>query len=186
MISNVTNLALIGVKLQTQATNRHKKAAKEDRQKMAKSDVQLMLTKNVNKLGKVGELISVAPGYAQNYLIPKGLAVRATAGVIKEVERRQEEERQRQIAIKKEAEDRRTALNTIGGFIVKKQVGEGKSIFGSVTDREVAQLIADKTKMEIDRRDIEVPEVRETGDYEVKIKLHPEVIATIKLEVLPE
>ncbi|AFY69507.1 50S ribosomal protein L9 [Thalassoporum mexicanum PCC 7367] len=153
---------------------------------MAKSNVQVMLTKNVNKLGKLGELVSVAPGYAQNYLLPRGLAVRATSGVIKEVERRLEEERQRQIAIKKEAQDRKVALTTIGGFIIKKQVGEGKSIFGTVTDREVAQLIVDKTTMEIDRRDIEVPDVRETGDYEVKIKLHPEVTAILKLEVLPE
>jgi large subunit ribosomal protein L9 len=153
---------------------------------MAKSDVQVMLTKEVKKLGKIGELVDVAPGYAQNYLIPRGFAVKATSGVIKEVERRKEAERQRLLAIRQEAESKKVALSTIGGFIIKKAVGEGNSIFGTVTDREIAQLITQKTMMEIDRRDISVPDIKKTGNYDVEIKLHAEVTATIKLEVVPE
>jgi large subunit ribosomal protein L9 len=153
---------------------------------MSKSDVQVMLTKEVKKLGKVGELVGVAPGYAQNYLIPRGFAVRATPGVVQEVERRQEAERQRLLAIRQEAESKKVALSTIGGFIIKKAVGEGNSIFGTVTDREVAQLIAQKAMMEIDRRDISVPDIKKIGNYDIDIKLHAEVTATIKLEVVPE
>ncbi|CAN1210675.1 50S ribosomal protein L9 [Tumidithrix helvetica PCC 7403] len=153
---------------------------------MAKSDVQVMLTKDVTKLGKLGELVAVAPGYAQNYLLPKGLAVRATVGVVKEVERRKEKERQRLLAIREEAESRKVALATIGGFVIKKQVGEGNAIFGTVTDREIAQLIAAKSMLEIDRRDITVPDIKQTGNYEVSIKLHAEVTATIDLQVVPE
>jgi large subunit ribosomal protein L9 len=153
---------------------------------MAKSNVNVMLTKDVSKLGKLGELVAVAPGYAQNFLLPKGLAVRATPGVLAEVERRKEKERLRLLAIRQEAESRKVALATIGGFIVKKQVGENNAIFGTVTDREIAQLIAAKAMMEIDRRDITVPEISETGNYEVSIKLHAEVTATIKVQVVPE
>lgn len=153
---------------------------------MAKSNVNVMLTKDVSKLGKLGELVAVAPGYAQNFLLPKGLAVRATPGVLAEVERRKEKERLRLLAIRQEAESRKVALATIGGFIVKKQVGENNSIFGTVTDREIAQLIAAKAMMEIDRRDITVPEISETGNYEISIKLHAEVTATIKVQVVPE
>lgn len=153
---------------------------------MSKSDVQVMLTKEVKKLGKIGELVDVAPGYAQNYLIPRGFAVRATSGVIQEVERRKEAERQRLLAIRQEAESKKVALSTIGGFIIKKAVGEGNSIFGTVTDREVAQLITQKTMMEIDRRDISVPDIKKVGNYDIDIKLHAEVTATIKLEVVPE
>jgi large subunit ribosomal protein L9 len=153
---------------------------------MSKSDVQVMLTKEVKKLGKVGEMVGVAPGYAQNYLIPRGFAVRATPGVVQEVERRQEAERQRLLAIRQEAESKKVALSTIGGFIIKKAVGEGNSIFGTVTDREVAQLIAQKAMMEIDRRDISVPDIKKIGNYDIDIKLHAEVTATIKLEVVPE
>ncbi|MFN5817236.1 MAG: 50S ribosomal protein L9, partial [Pseudanabaena sp.] len=130
---------------------------------MAKSNLQVMLTKNVTKLGKLGDLVAVKPGYAQNFLIPQGLAIRATAGVVKEVERRKEVERQRLIAIREEAESRKTALATIGGFIIKKKVGEGNAIFGTVTDREVAQLITAKSLLEIDHRDITIPEINQTG-----------------------
>ncbi len=153
---------------------------------MAKSNVQVMLTKEVKKLGKIGELVGVAPGYAQNYLLPRGFAIRATSGVIKEVERRKEVERQRLIAIRQEAESKKVALATIGGFIIKKAVGEGNSIFGTVTDREVAQLITDKAMLEIDRRDITVPDIKKTGTFDVEVKLHAEVTATIKLQVVPE
>jgi large subunit ribosomal protein L9 len=153
---------------------------------MAKSNLQVMLTKNVTKLGKLGDLVAVKPGYAQNFLIPQGLAIRATSGVVKEVERRKEVERQRLIAIRQEAESRKTALSTIGGFIIKKKVGEGNAIFGTVTDREVAQLITAKSMLEIDHRDITIPEINQTGNYEVSIKLHAEVTATIKIQVVPE
>ncbi len=153
---------------------------------MAKSNVQVMLTKEVIKLGKIGDLVGVAPGYAQNYLLPRGFAIRATSGVIKEVERRKEVERQRLIAIRQEAESKKVALATIGGFIIKKAVGEGNSIFGTVTDREVAQLITDKAMLEIDRRDITVPDIKNTGTFDVEVKLHAEVIAIIKLQVVPE
>ncbi|MFN3926385.1 MAG: 50S ribosomal protein L9 [Pseudanabaenaceae cyanobacterium] len=153
---------------------------------MKRSNVQVMLTKDVSKLGKVGELVSVRPGYAQNYLIPRGLAVRATPGVVQEVERRKEKERQRLLAIKQEAEAKKTALATIGGFIIKKKVGEHNAIFGSVTEREVAQLIEAKTTFTVDHRIITLPEIKTIGTYDVTLKLHAEVTATIKLQVVPE
>jgi large subunit ribosomal protein L9 len=153
---------------------------------MKRSNIQVMLTKDVSKLGKVGELVSVRPGYAQNFLIPRGMAVTATPGVIKEVERRKEKERQRLLAIKQEAEAKKVALSTIGGFIIKKKVGEENAIFGSVTDREVAQLIEAKSTLSIDHRQITLPEIKKTGFYDVTIKLHAEVTATIRLQVVAE
>jgi large subunit ribosomal protein L9 len=153
---------------------------------MAKSNVQLMLIKDVVKLGKLGELVNVAPGYAQNYLLPNGMAVRATVGITKEVERRKEKERQRLIAIRQEAEARKATLSVIGNLIIKKAVGENNSIFGSVTDREVAQLILAKSTLEIDRREITVPDIKQIGTYDVDIKLHAEVTATVTVQVVPE
>lgn len=152
---------------------------------MAKNNIQIMLTKNVNKLGKLGDLVQVAPGYARNYLFPQGMAIIATRGVINEVERRKEAERQRLIAIRQEAESKKVALGTIGGFLIKKKA-EGGSIFGTVTDREVAQLVAAKTMMEFDSRDITVPDINKLGTYDVQIRLHAEVTATIKVEVIAE
>ncbi len=148
--------------------------------------IQLVLNQDVYKLGKSGDLVEVAPGYARNYLLPKGFAIPVTPGVLKQVERRREEERQRLLELKQEAEVQQATLEKMGTLTLTKQVGEGDAIFGTVTDREVAELIQEKTSLELDRRGIEVPEVRKTGEYPVSIKLHPEVTVTVTIEVVGE
>ncbi len=153
---------------------------------MSKRNVQIMLTKDVSKVGKLGDLVKVAPGYARNYLMPQGLAVLATPGVIKEAERRKAKEQQRLLELRQAAERQRDALTTIGGYIIKKKTGENNVIFGSVTAPEVAELIKARTDQEVDRRDITVPDIKTIGTYDVTIKLHSEITATIKLQVLPE
>ncbi|MBE9177819.1 50S ribosomal protein L9 [Oculatella sp. LEGE 06141] len=147
--------------------------------------IQLVLNKDVSKLGKSGDLVDVAPGYARNYLIPQGIAVRTTPGVLRQVERRREAERQRLLAEKQQAESRKATLEVVGPMTIAKQVGEKDAIFGTVTDREVAELIQAKAGIEIDRRGIEVPEIHKTGSYKVEIKLHPEVSATVEIQVVP-
>ena len=147
--------------------------------------ISVVLNKDVSKLGKNGDLVEVAPGYARNFLIPQGAATVATRGIIKQVEARREKERQIKLAIKQEAEDKKTALKTIGRLLIKKQVGEGNAIFGSVTAQEVADLIKEKAMLDVDKKGIEVPDVSSTGEYQVEVKLHPEVSATVNIEVAP-
>jgi large subunit ribosomal protein L9 len=145
--------------------------------------VQLVLSQDVRKLGKTGDLVEVAPGYARNYLMPRGLGYRATPGVLKQVERRREEERQRLEQIKQDAEAMKTAIATIGLFTIKKEVGENDAIFGTVTAEEVAELIKTNTSKDIDKRDIEVPPINKLGEYTVLVKLHSEVTAELRLRV---
>ena len=145
--------------------------------------VQLVLSQDISKLGKTGDLVEVAPGYARNYLLPRGLGYRATPGVLKQVERRREEERQRLEQIKKDAEAMKTAIATIGLFTIKKEVGENEAIFGTVTADEVAELIKTNTGKDIDKRDIEVPPINKLGEYTVLVKLHSEVTAELRLRV---
>jgi len=147
--------------------------------------ISVVLNKDVSKLGKNGDLVEVAPGYARNFLIPQGSATIATRGIIKQVEARREKERQIKLAIKQEAEDKKTALKTIGRLLIRKQVGEGNAIFGSVTAQEVADLIKEKAMLDVDKKGIEVPDVSSTGEYQVEVKLHPEVSATVTIEVAP-
>lgn len=147
--------------------------------------VQVVLRQDISKLGLNGDLVEVAPGYARNYLLPRSLAVRATPGVLKQVERRREEERQRQIALKEEAMSRKTALETIGRFTIEKQVGENEAIFGTVTDRELAEAIQAATNQEVDRRGITLPDISRIGFYKAEIKLHPEVTAEVEVHVVP-
>jgi large subunit ribosomal protein L9 len=146
--------------------------------------VQVVLNADVLSLGKDGDLVEVAPGYARNYLLPQRKAVPVTPAVMRQVEARRAKEAARQAALKAEAEAFRTALTTIGRFTVKKQTGGDDVLFGTVTNGDVAEVIEAATKKELDRRDILVPEIHRTGSYKVQIKLHPEVTAEINLEVV--
>ncbi|MFN7659215.1 MAG: 50S ribosomal protein L9, partial [Dolichospermum sp.] len=127
--------------------------------------VQLVLTKDVSKLGKIGDLVEVAPGYARNYLIPQSLADRATPGILKQVERKREKERQRQLELKQQATEQKAALEKVGSLKIAKQVGENEAIFGTVTTQDVADAILKAANLEIDRRGITIPDISQLGTY---------------------
>jgi large subunit ribosomal protein L9 len=146
--------------------------------------VKVVLSEDVLSLGKDGDLVEVAPGYARNFLLPTGKAVPVTASVLRQVEHRRAKEAERLAALKEEAITMRTALETIGRFTVKKQTGGDDVLFGTVTNGDVAEAIEAATKKEIERRDITVPEIHRTGSYKVQVKLHPEVVAEVNLEVV--
>ncbi|MFB2896316.1 50S ribosomal protein L9 [Aerosakkonemataceae cyanobacterium BLCC-F50] len=146
--------------------------------------VQLVLLQDVNKLGRSGDVVDVAPGYARNYLIPRQFATHVTPGILKQVERRREQERQRLAELKEQALAIKTAIERVGNFTVREQAGEGDAIFGSVTNKEVAQIIQQVTGHEVDRRGITLPEIRKTGTYKAEVKIHPEVSAQIEIIVL--
>ena len=148
--------------------------------------VQLVLNQDVIKLGRSGDLVEVAPGYARNYLLPQKMAVHATPGILKQVERRRKQEQQRQLELKQQAQELKVALEKVGSFTIAKQVGEKDSIFGTVTDREVAALIEQAINQEVDRRGITLPDISKTGTYNAEIKLHPEVTATVEINVVAE
>lgn len=146
---------------------------------------QVVLNKDVRKLGKTGDLVEVAPGYARNYLIPQGFGSYATPGILKQVAHRKEKERQRLLALVEEAKSRKTALETIGRFVIRKQVGEAEAIFGTVTPQDVVDAIKESTSQEVDRRGVTLPEISKIGFYKADVKLHPEVTATIEIQVAP-
>jgi large subunit ribosomal protein L9 len=146
--------------------------------------VQLVLTQDIRKLGKNGDVVEVAPGYARNYLLPQKMASNVTPGLLKQAEKRREIERLRLLALKELAETQKAAIDKVGKFSIAKQVGEKESIFGTVTAAEVAELVKEKTGQEIDKRDIEMPDVAQLGAYKAQLKLHPEVIVTIEIEVI--
>ena len=146
--------------------------------------VQVALTESISSLGKDGDIVEVAPGYARNFLLPFGKAVNVTPAVLKQIERKKAKEKIAADNLKQEAVDFETALKTIGRFTIKKQVGEDGVLFGTVTNGDVAEAIEETTKKQIDRRTITVPDIHNLGSYVVKIKLHPEVNAEIKIEVI--
>ena len=145
--------------------------------------VQVVLTESISSLGKDGDVVDVSPGYARNFLFPTGKAVNVTPSVLKQIEKKREKEKVAAEKIKKEALEFKTALKTIGIFKIKKQVGEDGILFGTVTNGDVAEAIKASTKKDIDRRDIQVPDIHTLGPYTVQIKLHKEVSAEVNIEV---
>ena len=146
--------------------------------------VQVALTETISSIGKDGDIVEVAPGYARNFLLPFGKAVNVTPAVLKQIERKREKEKIAAENLKQKALDFQTALITIGRLTIKKQVGEDGVLFGTVTNGDVSEAIEKATKKEIDRRNISVPDIHNLGSYVAKIKLHQEVNAEVKFEVI--
>ncbi len=149
---------------------------------MAKQ-VQVVLTKDVSKLGKLGDVVTVAPGYARNFLFPQSFATTVTPGVMKQVERRKELERQRLAELKAVALTQKEVLEKAGTLSIVKPVGENEAIFGTVTSQDIADAIKAAANVEIDRRDLDVPEVKSIGQYTATLKLHPEVSVSLTFAV---
>ena len=145
--------------------------------------VKVVLTESITTLGRDGDVVEVAPGYARNFLLPFGKAANVTPSILKQIERKRAKEKLAAEKVKQEAINFKTALSTIGRFSIKKQVGEDGVLFGTVTNGDVAEAIEAATKKDIDRRDITVPDIHSLGSYVAKIKLHQEVIAEVKIEV---
>lgn len=146
--------------------------------------IQLVLNQDISKLGRSGDLVEVAPGYARNYLIPQGKAVNVTPGILKQVERRREKERQRLEELRGQAIIQKEALEKVASVTIAKQGGENDAIFGTVTNQDVADAIKAATGQEVDRRGITLPDIHKLGEYKADIKLHPEVTATVNVQVV--
>ncbi|NJL99367.1 MAG: 50S ribosomal protein L9 [Synechococcaceae cyanobacterium SM2_3_2] len=154
---------------------------------MGKRNMQVILRQEVQGLGKKGEMVGVKPGYARNFLFPNGAAVRVTPGLIKEQEMRKEQEKARLQSIKAQALSYKTALDTIGRFVLRQKVGEGDLLFGTVTNSDIAGVILATSGLDIDRRNISFEgEINKTGVFTVQVKLHPEVTAEVRIQVTPE
>lgn len=137
--------------------------------------MKVILLKDVKNLGVKGSVVEVAEGYGRNYLIPKGFAKLATEGSLKEVEEHQARENAK---AKKQLEQAEKMGSKIAGKVVEipAKAGEGGRLFGSVTNKEVADAIENQYGVKIERRKIELQEgIKTLGDHPVKIKLHSKV-----------
>ncbi len=147
--------------------------------------MELLLKEDVENLGARGDLVKVRPGYGRNYLLPRGLAIQATPANIKQIEM------QRKALLKREAVERDTATqqaDLIKDLMLEfsRKVGEHGILYGSVTSMDVAEALAAKG-YEIDRRRVLLKEpIKETGEFEVPVKLHREVTTNIKVVVKSE
>jgi len=147
--------------------------------------MEVILREDVNKLGRRGEVVKVAEGYGRNYLLPRGLAMAVSLANKATIEK---ERQAHEAKLAKEKAEFESLAGRIGGlrFVAPRKVGENDVLYGSVTSGDVAEFLRAKG-IEIDKRKVLLDEpVKRLGDHEVKIKLHPEVVATLKLMVSKE
>ena len=145
--------------------------------------LQVVLREDVHNLGKTGELVRVKPGYARNYLLPRGLAALATRNNIDQIEHEQKAAVVRATKLKASAE---AEAGKLSGVVVTitKQVGEGEKLYGSVTTKDIADELK-KQGVTIDRKKIQIIKpIKALGDHEVSVKLGPQVTAALKVVVV--
>jgi large subunit ribosomal protein L9 len=147
--------------------------------------MEVILREHVDNLGRRGEIVKVADGYARNYLLPRKLALVATEGNKKQIER----ERAKFDA--RETEDRNAAERVAQRManveiLISRKVGETEALYGSVTTADIAEALAARG-FDIDRRRIQLKEpIKRLSEADISIKLHPDVTTTVKVKVVAE
>ena len=146
--------------------------------------MKVILSNDVEKLGHKGDVVTVADGYARNYLIPKGFAILASKGALKQAELMQ---RARAEQLEKEKAQAAAQVATLAAspVYISARAGEEGKLFGSVTKADIARAILDQLEQDIDRHLIRLDDpIRTLGKHEVEIHLHEEVNALVTVEVI--
>lgn len=147
--------------------------------------LKLILREDVDKLGARGEVVNVKPGFARNYLLPKGLAMPVTPGVEKLLAQEKKKYESKQNALKDDATKLKESIEAVT-VTLRKKAGEKGTLFGAVTPTDIAEGLATHG-IKLDKRKIDLHEpVKAIGDFKVAIRLHREVSATLKLSVIKE
>jgi large subunit ribosomal protein L9 len=147
--------------------------------------MEVILREHVDNLGRRGEIVKVADGYARNYLLPRKLALLATEG------NKQQIERERAKFDAKESDEQRAAEAIAERManvevVIARKVGETTALYGSVTTGDITEALAAKG-FELDRRKLQLAEpLKKLGEFDIPVKLHREVTATIKVKVVAE
>jgi len=146
--------------------------------------MEVILREDVKSLGKAGALVRVKPGYARNYLLPRGLAYEATEGNKKRLEAESKARETRASHDRTEAQAMADKLSAVA-ITISAKAGEGDRLFGSITTQDIADELA-KAGHPVDRRKIELEHpIKQLGEHAVPVRLHPEVHATVRVTIVP-
>ena len=148
--------------------------------------MKVVLRADVDGLGYKGDIVSISDGYAQNKLIPQGLAYLATAGAEKEAEKMRQARELRASEEKAMAEEMASRMEN-ETLTIAMNAGEGGKLFGSVSATDISEALSDQKNITIDKKLITVAQsIKEIGTYQVEVKPHPDVEFTISLDVVTE
>jgi len=146
--------------------------------------MKIILAKDVETLGHKGEVVTVSDGYARNYLVPKGLALVASRGALKQAEQMR---RAREEALRKAKDEAVAQVALLGSspVYISARAGEDGKLFGSVTKNDIARAVQDQLEQEVDARQVRLDEsLRRLGTYSIEVHLHEEVNALVSVEVI--
>ncbi len=148
--------------------------------------MDIILLEKIDRLGKLGDVVSVKPGFARNFLLPFGKAKVATPDNVKELEERRAEFEAKEAETLASAQERKTRLDALEISITSKAGTEGK-LFGSVGNADIADAIT-AAGVEVEKKEVRLPTgpIRAAGEFEIDLHLHTDVDATIKLTVIGE
>ena len=147
--------------------------------------MKIILKQEVTGLGSAGDIVEVKDGYGRNYLLPRGYAIRWTRGAEKEVSSIRRARRTRDIRDLDHANEIAAQLSGLD-VRLSARAGDGGRLFGSVTTAEIVDAVRAAGGPDLDRRRLELPGViKSTGSHQIRIRLHPEVVATVDVAVLP-
>lgn len=144
--------------------------------------MKVIMLQTVKKIGQEGQIVEVSEGYARNFLLPKAYAVEASKGNVKNLDEKKQAEGRKK---GKELEAAKKFAQKIDNtpLTITAKSGEGGKLFGSVTSKDLAELLA-KKGIKVDKRKIELSEpIKSLGEYEINIKLYPEVSSTLKVKI---
>jgi len=147
--------------------------------------MKVILSKDIKGVGARGEVVEVSEGYARNYLIPRGLATVATANRLHEAELRRIMQARRAERERHQAQDLAARLSGIH-VKIEARAGEGGRLFGSVTNKHIAEALSQVLGTTVDRRHVELDEpIKSLGSYHVTVRVGPEIAAGIVVDVVP-
>ncbi len=146
--------------------------------------MKVILREDVKDLGEQGEVKDVSRGYARNYLIPRGLAVEATKGTLKDLELQRQKQEQEEQKEQEVAQDMKEKLEK-ETITISQKTGEGGRLFGSVTNNDVAKELKQRGYT-IEKKKIEMEPIKSLGTHKVNVKLHSEVTAELEVKVAAE
>ena len=145
--------------------------------------MKVILRSNVEGVGNTGDVVEVANGYAQNFLMPKGLAMRATEGAVSQAAAMKRSRDLLDLKQREVAEEAAQRLEAVA-ISIQARVGQDDQLYGSVTTSDIAEAVQAQTGIELDRRNMSLEEpIRQVGTHQVEMRLHPEVRAQLTVEV---
>lgn len=146
--------------------------------------MKVILLKDVKGIGKQGELVNAKDGYARNFLFPKGLAKEANDSSLKELKDKQESDKHREAEEKKAAELMAQKINETK-VIIKTKVGENNKLFGSITSKEIAELLEKEHGLKVDKRKINIEggNIKLAGTTLAQVKVYPSIVAKLTISV---